>query len=278
MILQDLILAAKPRLSHVKTDSVMRDLRILAAHALAITPSRLTLHMRDDVSEAFVEKFDTLVERRATFMPIAKIIQKRQFWGRDFKVDMNVLDPRGDTETLISACLARGPQARILDLGAGSGAIGLTLAAEWPSARVVCTDISRDALTVARQNGEAFGLTDRVTFESSDWFETVDGQFDLIVSNPPYIALKEWDALDIDVREFDPRQALTDESDGLSAYRIITAQAEAYIVQDGCLMVEIGYQQGDAVQSLFETGKFTDIQCFQDMAGRDRVVSGIFAG
>lgn len=277
MIWQELILAVRHRLSRVKTEDVMRDLRILAAHVSQVDASRMTLHMHDEVTEKQREHFNLLVDRRMSNMPISKIIQKRLFWGREFDVDLNVLDPRGDTETLIAACLKLGPQDKVLDLGTGSGAIGLTLAAEWPRVDVMCTDISDEALDVARLNMKSFGVADGVRLLRSDWFGAVEGRFDLIVSNPPYIALEEWDGLDFEVRGFDPRMALTDEADGLSCYRVIVAQAGAYLEKDGYLMVEVGHTQGRAVQDLYDAAGFTQITCLSDMAGRDRVVSGVWA-
>jgi len=166
---------------------------------------------------------------------------------------------------------AKAPR-RVLDLGTGSGAIGLTLAAEWPDAQVVCTDVSEAALAVAGGNARALGVADRVQLLRSDWFADVRGQFDLIVSNPPYIALSEWDALDLDVREFDPRQALTDEGDGLSAYRTILAGAPAVLAPDGTLAFEIGWQQGPDVAQLCRARGFADVQVLPDLAGRDRCV------
>ena len=277
MIWQELILAVRHRLSRVKSEDVMRDLRILAAHVLQVDASRMTLHMHDEVTEKQREHFNVLVAERMSNMPISKIIQKRLFWGREFGVDLNVLDPRGDTETLIAACLKLGPQDKILDLGTGSGSIGLTLAAEWPRGDVMCTDISDEALDVARLNMKSFGVAGCVRLLRSDWFGAVEGRFDLIVSNPPYIALEEWDALDFEVRGFDPRVALTDEADGLSCYRVIVAQAGDYLEMGGHLMVEIGHNQGRAVQDLFDAAGFTQITCLPDMAGRDRVVSGLWA-
>lgn len=276
MIWQELVLVVRHRLSRVKTEDVMRDLRILAAHVLQVDASRMTLHMHDKVTEKQREHFNLLIDERMSNMPISKIIQKRLFWGREFDVDLNVLDPRGDTETLIAACLKLGPQDKILDLGTGSGAIGLTLAAEWPRGDVMCTDISDKALDVARLNMKNFGVADGVRLLRSDWFGAVEGRFDLIVSNPPYIALEEWDALDFEVRGFDPRVALTDESDGLSCYRVIVAQAGDYLEMGGHLMVEIGHNQRRAVQDLFDAAGFTQITCLPDMAGRDRVVSGVW--
>ncbi len=278
MTLQEWLPDLRNRLSHVPTDDPVRDIRILAAHALGVAPSRMTLHMHDDLSEDVIARISELIEKRQLCMPVSKIIQKRGFWGRNFSVDTNVLDPRPDTETLIAAALELGPQPRVLDLGTGSGILGLTLAAEWPRANVLCTDVSEQALALARRNCSDLGLTQRVTLQRSDWFEAVTGLFELIVSNPPYIALEEWDDLDFEVRTFDPRLALTDEADGLSCYRVITAQAGRYLAQGGRLMVEVGHRQGKAVQTLFAAAGFTEIQCFPDMAGRDRVVSGFWRG
>ena len=278
MTLQEWMPELRARLSHVRTDDTMRDIRILAAHALGVPPSRMTLHMHDELSDDVKRHLEVLIDARCAQTPISKILQKRSFWGREFAVDINVLDPRPDTETLIAAALELGKQKHVLDLGTGTGIIGLTLAAEWPQAEVMCTDISEQALSVARANCDALGLSDRAKLTTSDWFEAITGTFDLIVSNPPYIALDEWDGLDFEVRNFDPRLALTDEADGLSAYRVLTKQAGAFLNVGGYLMVEIGYQQGQAVQALFEATKFTQIKCLPDMAGRDRVVMGRWNG
>jgi release factor glutamine methyltransferase len=270
--LQELILAAKPRLAHVETDDVMRDLRILAAHALGVERGRLTLHLYDAVSEAVCARFDGFVTQRSAQMPVSKIVGFRQFWGRDFYVNAHVLDPRGDTETLIAAALALGARRRVLDLGTGSGAIGLTLAAEWPGAEVICTDLSRDALEVAGRNAAQLGVAERVSLIWSDWFDAVTGRFDLIASNPPYIAEREMAGLDAEVRVHDPRMALTDESDGLEAYRVIAGQAARFLDPGGHVQVEIGAGQGAAVTALFAGAGFAEVRVLQDLAGRDRCV------
>lgn len=277
MTLQEWLPDLRDRLSRVPNDDTMRDIRILAAHAMGVSPSRMTLHMHDELSDDMVKHISLLVDARMLCTPVSKIIQKRSFWGREFAVDLDVLDPRPDTETLIAAALDLGAQSRVLDLGTGTGIIGLTLAAEWPNAEVVCTDISEKALAVANHNKNALGVADKVTLLKSDWFEAVNGQFDLILSNPPYIALDEWDDLDFEVRTFDPRLALTDEADGLSAYRTLTQHAGLHLKTDGHLMVEIGHTQGSAVQALFNSAGFIQIKCLPDMAGRDRVVKGVWS-
>lgn len=278
MTLQEWMPALRVKLSAVPTDDTVRDIRLLAAHAMGVEPSRMTLHMHDELSEDVQSHLSEMIEKRALCMPISKIIERRMFWGRSFAVNSDVLDPRGDTETLIAAALALGPKARLLDLGTGSGAIALTLAAEWRSVNVVATDVSDSALRVAQQNVEALGLGERVSLMQSDWFESVVGRFDLIVSNPPYIALDEWRGLDKDVRNFDPRIALTDEGDGLGAYREIIAAAGGYLHIGGCLMVEIGWTQGADVSTLFDDAGFREIKCLPDMVERDRVIMGVWTG
>lgn len=278
MTLQEWMPALCAKLSAVPTDDTVRDIRVLAAHAMGVEPSRMTLHMHDELSEVVKSRLSEMVEKRLLCMPVSKIIERRMFWGRSFSVNEDVLDPRGDTETLIAAALELGPKARVLDLGTGSGAIALTLAAEWTHAEVVATDVSDAALRIAGQNAEAFGVAGRVDLRRSDWFGNVEGLFDLIVSNPPYIGLEEWDGLDVEVRDFDPRIALTDESDGLSAYRVIAAGAGAYLHIGARLLVEIGWSQSADVSKLFDDAGFREIECLPDMAGRDRMIMGVWAG
>ncbi len=204
-----------------------RDARVLLAHALGIGADRLTLILQETVATEALVRFGTLVAGRASRVPVAYLIERRQFYRRDFIVTPAVLDPRGDTETLILAALA-GPFGRLLDLGTGSGAIALTLLAERPDATGVATDISGPALDIARRNAKALGVADRIGFTLSDWFSHVAGSFDLIVANPPYIAADEMNGLTPEVLN-EPRAALTDEGDGLSAYRAISAGAGAHL-------------------------------------------------
>ena len=213
------------------------------------------------------------VAQRASRMPLSQVLGYRDFYKHRFIVTRDVLDPRPDTETLIETAL-RAPFTRLLDLGTGSGCILLSLLAEQPAATGLGTDISKAALDVAGQNATALGLTGRAAFIQSNWFANVTGQFDLIVSNPPYISASEMDDLQPEVRLFEPRGALTDEADGLSAYRIIACNAQSRLVTGGRLIFEIGPSQGAVVSALFESAGFTDIQVIPDLDGRNRVVSG----
>lgn len=252
------------------------DARVLLAHALGIPRDRLTLALQDEVSAEAQARFHRAIAARAAYQPVAQIIGWRAFYGREFIVTPDVLDPRPDTETLIETALAQ-PFTRFLDLGTGSGAIALTLLAERPDAQGVAVDVSQVALEVAARNAKALGCAARVTFQCSDWFSEVQGRFELIVSNPPYIGTPELADLAPDVRAYEPRMALVpdhDDGTGLGAYRVICAQAAEYLAPNGWLMVEIGYKQADAVQELFWAAGLTDIALRYDLSGHPRVVMG----
>lgn len=216
--------------------------------------------------------FQQAIEARAQRKPVSKIMGQRDFWKHSFIVTEDVLDPRPDTETLVEFAL-RAPFESVLDLGTGSGCILVSLLAERKVARGLGCDLSAKALDVARQNAEMAGVADRVQWDTSDWFENVQGRFDLIVSNPPYIALSEMPDLMAEVREYDPRMALTDEEDGLAAYRCIAAAAPDYLKAGGRIAVEIGPTQADAVSGYFADSGLQDIEVIPDLDGRDRVVA-----
>ena len=264
------------RLVAVGLDDAARDGRRLMAHALGVAPDRLALHLRDPLDASGAARFDAAISARARRQPVAQIIGQRLFWGRSFAVTPDVLDPRPETETLIAAALDR-PAARVLDLGTGSGCILLTLLAEWPHATGIGTDISRPALAVAAVNARALGLTDRATLRQGDWTTCIDatgdGRFDLIVSNPPYIAAAEMSALAPDVRDWEPPGALSPGGDGLLAYRAILPDVAAFLAPGGRVLLEIGPTQGAPVAAIARAAGLTCIAILPDMDGRDRVVA-----
>jgi len=271
MMLRALIVRGKSALYQGGIPNAARDARLLAAHVCEIDPSRVTLFEMDEVSEAAIARFDDAITQRLNHRPVSRIIGVRQFWGRNFQITDDVLDPRGDTETLIAEALKTSAK-RILDLGTGSGILGITLAAERLDAFVVVTDISKAALLVAKNNAKRHYVEDRIEFIESDWFDSLHGKFDLIISNPPYIAENEMDALEQDVINFDPRIALTPGGDGLAPYRIIAGQAQNYLSENGRVILEIGYLQGNDVQNLFLNAGFVSVQVLQDLDGKDRVI------
>jgi release factor glutamine methyltransferase len=248
------------------------DVRWLMAEALGTGRDRLILAELDELTEGQASTFSELVQRRMAREPVSRILGRRNFYGRDFRITPYVLDPRPETEILVEQAL-REPFSEILDLGTGSGCIALTLLAERPEATAIATDISPDALDTAGANAAALGLLGRVHFERSDWFDCVGGTYDLIVSNPPYIAPDEILTLAPEVERCDPKIALFDTADGLTAYRRIAAQAPAHLKPNGRLLVEIGPTQAAAVTALFEAAGLADILTHPDLDGRDRVVA-----
>ena len=188
MKLQKVLADATFKLSRSGIDNAARDARILTAYSLEVPMSQLSLKIDEQVSEKIISKLEQLILRRINREPISKILERREFWGRTFSINKNVLDPRGDTETLIDFVIDK-PVKSVLDLGTGSGAIAVTLACEWKEANVTAIDISEDALALAERNAEKFNVKNKINFLKSDWFDAVEGLFDLIIANPPYICL-----------------------------------------------------------------------------------------
>lgn len=250
-----------------------RDTRRLMAACLDIAPDRLLMHTQEPIGEATEAAFAAMVQLRLGRMPVSRILGTRAFYGRDFKISPKVLDPRPETEVLIAQALAV-PYKSVLDLGTGSGAIAVTLLAEVPKARALASDISPDALAVASDNGHKHGVADRLGLVESNWWSQIDGQFDLVVSNPPYIAADEMADLSPDVADHDPRIALTDDNDGLDAYRAILRDVRSHLVPGGRVLVEIGPTQGRAVSALMADAGLCEIKVVHDFDGRDRVVCG----
>lgn len=251
-----------------------REAAMIASHGLGWSMARIATGRDAQIEAAQHAQLMDLAARRATRRPLAQVLGRRAFYNHDFLVTDQVLDPRPETEALVRAALD-GPVGRVLDLGTGSGAIVLSILSERPDASGLGTDLSPAALAVARENARRLGLGSRCDFTVSDWFEGVTGGFDLIVSNPPYIAAAEMAAMAPELHH-EPRMALTDEGDGLSAYRAITAEAGAHLVPGGQLMVEIGWTQGAEVMRMFRRAGFGTVRIWPDLDGRDRVVSGIW--
>lgn len=263
------------RLTESGIEGAPRDARLLLAHAMQIAPDRLTLHLPDEMSPEAQTRLDAALLQRLARQPVSQITGSRAFWGRHFRVTPAVLDPRPETELLISLALET-PFRKVLDLGTGSGAIIATLLAERPAATGIGLDLSPEALEIAQQNARDLGVDARLEMYQSDWFSALPAseRFDLIVSNPPYIAADEMADLLPEVRDWEPTMALTPGGDGLDAYRILAAQAGAFLQPQGRIFLEIGPTQGPAVVALLETHGFQNVSIHQDFDGRDRVVSG----
>lgn len=249
-----------------------RDARLLMAHALGIEIDRLSLFTGDEIDPTSKVEFERLIRERSEHRPVSQIIGRRTFWGLDLVIDGSVLDPRPETETLVAAALA-GPAPKLfLDLGTGSGAILLALLSEWPDAHGVGADFNFLALRVALENAQRVGVRARATFVETSWWSDIEGRFDLVVSNPPYISEKEYWALPTDVRGWERQDALTPGPTGLEAYDEIAARLSDHLVPGGRALFEIGPTQGQAVSTLLAAWGFPGARIHPDLDGRDRVV------
>jgi release factor glutamine methyltransferase len=272
MTLRDAMHAATQTLTVAGIETPARDARLLVAYAAGIPADRLVLHESDVLLSGATMRLTDAITRRAARQPLSQIIGQRLFWGRPFRVTPDTLDPRPETETLVAAALEE-PFLKMLDLGTGTGCILLSCLADRPAAHGTATDLSSTALAVAQDNAARLGLTTRTTFHLSDWFSTVQGRFDLIVSNPPYIAAAEMASLAPEVRDHEPHVALTPGGDGLDAYRAIIEGAPDHLKAGGRILLEIGPTQGAAVMAMLTAASLTDVHIRPDMDGRDRVVA-----
>lgn len=271
MIAQAALVLATRRLAGAGVEGAAGDARRLLAHALGLAPERLTLALQDPLPEAAAAAFEALIAARAARQPVAQILGERLFWGARFRVTRATLDPRPETEILVAAAL-EAPFTRVLDLGTGTGCILISLLRERPAATGLGVDLSPAALEVAAENAAALGVAARADFAVSDWFSGVAGVFDLIVSNPPYIAEAEMAGLSPEVRGWEPLGALTPGGDGLAPYRVIAAAARAHLVPGGRIGLEIGPTQGVAVADMLNQAGFDAIEIRPDLDGRDRTV------
>ncbi|MDP1606806.1 MAG: peptide chain release factor N(5)-glutamine methyltransferase [Rhodocyclaceae bacterium] len=249
--------------------------RLLLEHVLGRPAAWLEAHREGELSPTQGASFNTLVERRAAGEPVAYLIGRREFYGRDFTVTLAVLIPRPETELLVDLVKAKvgaGGTAHILDLGTGSGCIAVTLALELPLTRVTAVDVSLAALEVAHANATRLGAS--IEYVESNWFAGLrEERFDLIAANPPYVASGDPHLAQGDLR-FEPVGALTDHADGLAAIRHIVATAPRWLKPGGGLLFEHGYDQERAVRDLLVAAGFADIEQHSDLAGIVRVSGG----
>jgi release factor glutamine methyltransferase len=261
---------------HIVRDLPRSEVRMLVAHVLARDHAWLVAHDDDVLSDEDFTQIESLIARRAHGEPIAYLIGARDFYGRSFRCSPAALIPRPETELLVDCVLALAPSSvvsrvqNILDIGTGTGCIAITLAIELPHASVTAIDVSAEALSLARDN--ATQLNASVNFIESNWFAALnaDAKFDIIVSNPPYIAPGDAHLSQGDLR-FEPGIALTDAIDGLESYRQLAHGARKHLRAGGTLIVEHGYDQGDSVPALFRDAGFVDVEMIRDLANQPRV-------
>ena len=267
-----------------RSGTPMLDARLLVAHAFGIEPARLALHDGDIPDKKDEARAVAFIERRIAGEPVARIIGRREFWGLDFKLGPDTLVPRPDTETLVEAVLGyldrtgkRGRAHTILDIGTGSGAIALALLSELPAATAIATDCSVGALSWAAENARRFDLADRIHFLVNDWAAAVGGQFDLVLSNPPYIESGAIATLQLEVAVHDPHMALDGGADGLDAYRRIIEDLDRLLAAEGRAFLEIGFNQAGDVGDLAKKHGYS-VQFHRDLGGIERVAELYRAG
>lgn len=265
-----LLLEGRRRLADCGTAAL--DARLLLQHVLRLDHADLIAGDREPVSADAVQAYRALLARRGAGEPVSRILGVRNFFGRDFVVSPEVLDPRADTETLVEAALPLLGKSRILDLGAGSGAIIVTLLAERPEAMGVAVDLSPGALAVTAENARRHGVLSRLSLLEGSWFAPVEGRFDVIVSNPPYIPAGDIEGLGRDVRDFDPLLALAGGADGLDAYRALATGAARFLAPGGVVLLEIGAGQATAITALFVAAGWQPAGQFCDLGGHVRVL------
>ena len=275
MKIKDLLLAASKRLGG---SAARLDAELLLAHALRTSRTHLYAWPELEVDATQRAAFDQLVAARERGEPVAYLTGHREFWSLDLAVTPDVLIPRHETELLVELALARispDREVRVADLGTGSGAIALALARERPRVRMVATDASAAALEVARRNATRLDLGN-VTFASGDWCAALGAdRFEVIVSNPPYVAADDAHLGEGDLR-FEPVAALASGRDGLDAIRRIVADARAHLVAGGWLVLEHGWDQAARVRSLLEDGGYSEVESFRDGAGHERATAAVW--
>ena len=270
----------QPRLDAVLRQASERieltDARPLLAHVLGKPVSWLFAHGDETIEISALQRFRMLLEARESGRPVAYLIGRRGFWTLDLAVTADTLIPRPETELLVELAIARLPvssPSRVADLGTGSGAIALAIAKERPECRVIATDASKGALDIAIDNAEGNGIRN-VEFRMGSWFSPLMGErFDLIASNPPYIAEGDPHLDEGDLR-FEPAAALSSGADGLDAIREIVADAPSHLTAGGWLLLEHGWEQGAAVRELLVLAGFEEVSSARDLEGRERVTLG----
>ncbi len=273
---RQLLAGARQRLQAADIESAALDARLLLQDATGFTHEAIVADPDVGVSAVEAATYLSLVERRAKHEPVSRIRGRREFYGRAFAIGPGVLDPRPDTEALVNLVLRQVKPLRsfsLLDLGCGSGAIAITLLAECGGAFATAVDIAETARAFTQKNAVALGVAERLRVLDGPWLNRVDGAFDVIVSNPPYIIHDVIADLAVDVRDHDPHLALDGGVDGLACYRIIAEQAPAYLAVSGLLAVEIGAGQAQDVCDIFSGIGFVLKDQELDLAGRVRAMA-----
>ena len=272
MTARELLSWGEEQLSKAGIDDAKLDAWYLLEYSLPTDRVSFLMKGNNPVTEEKKEQYEVLIEKRASHIPVQHLTGVQDFMGLTFKVNEHVLIPRQDTEVLVEEVLKVSKGKNVLDMCTGSGCIIISLAKLGQLESATAVDISTEALKIAREN--AASLEADVSFVESDLFEKVEGVYDIIVSNPPYIESEEVEKLEPEVKDHEPRLALDGTEDGLYFYRKIIEEADKYLTENGAIFFEIGYNQGEAVSELLRAKGYQDIKVIKDLPGLDRVVAG----
>ena len=275
--IRDAVREAEDRLAKARVETAKLDARILVQSAFGLTREEMLMHPFDPAKEPWLAHARAMVRRRERGEPVSRILGRREFWSLDFLISPATLDPRPDSETVVEAALAevrdRRAPLRILDLGTGSGCLLLALLSELPAARGIGIDIQPGAANTAQRNADRLGLWERAMFCVGSWADALDGRFDVIVANPPYIPSGQMRWLPVEVRGFDPYIALDGGDDGAFAYRAIAEQLPRLLSPSGIAHLELGAGQAAEVSEVMRRVGLNVIAIRRDLGGIERCIS-----
>lgn len=273
MEVREAINLAEEKLKNAGVNDWKTDAKLIYMKLFNVNDLFFIMNGRKEITKEDEEKYFIYIEKRSERVPLQEIFGETEFYGLPFRVNRSVLTPRLETELVLEKALEviRDLKGKsVLDICTGSGILGICIKHDLPELSVTLSDISEDALKTAAENAELNG-TD-VEIVRSDMFKSISGKYDMIVSNPPYITLDEMSSLEPEVLNYDPRIALTDEGDGLSFYRIIAEEGISHLNENGAVVLEIGYNQGETVADILRgTGRYRKVEYFKDYSGNDRI-------
>ena len=279
MIIDQALQEATKRLVEAGIETAALDASVLMSHVTGREKIELITHHKEEITEAEKKAYDAVIKRREGKEPVAYIVGEKEFWGKSFKVSPGVLVPRPDTETIIATLLALVPgkdaEAKVADLGVGSGCILISLLLEFPKFMGFAVDQSKGALKMTAKNAANHDVTDRLHLYQGNWAEPLEEKMNIIVSNPPYIRQSDMLTLMDDVKDFEPESALNGGESGLKCYRELIPSAYEKLIGSGLLLLEVGHDQAEDVLALLDKNKWSEKMTFKDLSGHDRVVAAV---
>lgn len=281
MVIKEALKEASIKLSNLEYSDSDREAMMILGKLLEKDISYIYLNLNENLDEELERRYFEIVRKRSKNYPFHYIFKEKEFYDLDIYIDEGVLIPRAETEILVEHLIKyiekQNKEMNIVEVGSGSGAIGITLSKHCDNINMLCLDICDRAIEIGNINKEKYNL-ENIKFEKSDIFSSLsdiyEGNTDIIVSNPPYIESEDMEHLQIDVRLYEPQKALDGGEDGLNFYRKISLESKKYLKDGGLLIYEIGYNQGDSVKNILLENGYNNIEIIKDLQGHDRVILG----